>query len=306
MYFTTACSWHLTRGRLRQLRLGGLPSVLRGQDGGAFGATRALLPYAPGGLLRGYRLCAWAGVTLIGLAVATETPANGDAVTGSRTIPGCYGPALACIMKSTFCRVSLGPGADRRSGSGEGRADRGGCLDHRGQRGAARHRAEGHGPGLSGDAGALGPGDSVSSTPTADDLARLDRKRKRKIRSNQDWVSRSDPEAIDRQDEERHHAPCVQARARRLDLDFGAVVVAELHLAADEGSVRQRFPRPLAAAEAIVKLAVDVAPTAEDSAECVSDEGYQLTVEIEGARRRPLEEPDLRAQAEGFTEMARR
>ena len=35
---------------------GGLPALLRGQDGGAFGATRALLPYAPGGLLRGYRL----------------------------------------------------------------------------------------------------------------------------------------------------------------------------------------------------------------------------------------------------------
>ena len=33
-----------------------LPALLRGQDGGAFGATRALLPYAPGGLLRGYRL----------------------------------------------------------------------------------------------------------------------------------------------------------------------------------------------------------------------------------------------------------
>ena len=38
------------------LRRGGLPALLRGQDGGAFGATRALLPYAPGGLLRGYRL----------------------------------------------------------------------------------------------------------------------------------------------------------------------------------------------------------------------------------------------------------
>ena len=44
------------RGRLRRLRRGGLPALLRGQDGGAFGATRALLPYAPGGLLRGYRL----------------------------------------------------------------------------------------------------------------------------------------------------------------------------------------------------------------------------------------------------------
>ena len=34
-----------------------------------------------------------------------------------------------------------------------------------------------------------------SGTPTAEDLARLDRKRKGKKLSNQDWVSRSDPEA---------------------------------------------------------------------------------------------------------------
>ena len=36
-------------------------------------------------------------------------------------------------------------GLDRRGGSGEGRAHRGGCLDHGGQRGAAQHRAARHG-----------------------------------------------------------------------------------------------------------------------------------------------------------------
>ena len=39
-------------------------------------------------------------------------------------------------------------GSDRRGGSGQGRAHRGRCLDHGGQRGAAQHRAEGHGRGL--------------------------------------------------------------------------------------------------------------------------------------------------------------
>ena len=34
---------------------------------------------------------------------------------------------------------------NRRGGSGEGRAHRGGCLDHGGQRGAAQHRAARHG-----------------------------------------------------------------------------------------------------------------------------------------------------------------
>ena len=51
-----------------------------------------------------------------------------------------------------------------RGGSGEGRAHRGGCLDHGGQRGAAQHRAEGHGRGLPGDAGALGPGERYRDT----------------------------------------------------------------------------------------------------------------------------------------------
>ena len=37
--------------------------------------------------------------------------------------------------------------------------------------------------------------ESGIETPTAEDLARLDRKRKGKKLSNQDWVSKSDPEA---------------------------------------------------------------------------------------------------------------
>ncbi len=35
---------------------GDLQALLRGEDGGAFGTAGALLPYAPGGLLRGHRL----------------------------------------------------------------------------------------------------------------------------------------------------------------------------------------------------------------------------------------------------------
>ena len=75
---------------------------------------------------------------------------------GIRTIPGCHGPARACPMRS-HGDLRLGSGSDRRGGSGQGRAHRGRCLDHGGQRGAAQHRAEGHGRGLPGDAGALGP-----------------------------------------------------------------------------------------------------------------------------------------------------
>ena len=56
--------------------------------------------------------------------------------------------------------------------------------------------------------------ESGIETPTAEDLARLDRKRKGKKLSNQDWVSKSDPEAKIGQDEGRHDPSGLQARAR--------------------------------------------------------------------------------------------
>ena len=57
--------------------------------------------------------------------------------------------------------------------------------------------------------------ESGIETPTAEDLARLDRKRKGKKLSNQDWVSRSDPEAkIAKMKDGTGVAPGLQARAR--------------------------------------------------------------------------------------------
>ena len=60
------------------------------------------------------------------------------------------------------------------------------------QRGAAQHRAEGHGRGLPGDAGAR-PRTSGIETPTAEDLARLDRQAQgQEAARTSDWVSKSD------------------------------------------------------------------------------------------------------------------
>ena len=56
--------------------------------------------------------------------------------------------------------------------------------------------------------------ESGVETPTAEDLARLDRKRKGKKLSNTDWVSKSDPEAKIAKIEGRHDASGLQARAR--------------------------------------------------------------------------------------------
>ena len=68
--------------------------------------------------------------------------------------------------------------------------------------------------------------ESGIETPTAVDLARLDRKRKKL--SNQDWVSRSDPEArIARMKDGTTHLAYKPEHA--VDLDTGAVMAAEMH-----------------------------------------------------------------------------
>ncbi len=112
--------------------------------------------------------------------------------------------------------------------------------------------------------------ESGIETPTAEDLARLDRKRKGKKLSNQDWVSRSDPEArVARMKDGTTHLAYKPEHA--VDLDTGAVVAAELH-PADEGDTTTLF-KTLATAEANLE-AVAAAPTPESPAECVTDKGY--------------------------------
>ncbi len=112
--------------------------------------------------------------------------------------------------------------------------------------------------------------ESGIETPTAEDLARLDRKRKGKKLSNRDWVSKSDPEAkIARMKDGTTHLAYKPEHA--VDLDTGAVVAAELH-PADEGDTTT-LEKTLAAAEENLE-AVDAAPTVEDPAECITDKGY--------------------------------
>ena len=107
-------------------------------------------------------------------------------------------------------------------------------------------------------------------TPTAEDLVRLDRTRKGKKLSNEDWVSKSDPEAkIAKMKDGTTHLAYKPEHA--VDLDTGAVVAAELH-PADEGDTTT-LEETLAAAQERLE-AVDAAPTAEDPAECVTDKGY--------------------------------
>ena len=114
--------------------------------------------------------------------------------------------------------------------------------------------------------------ESGVETPTAEDLARLEHKRKGKKLSNTDWVSKSDPEAkIAKMKDGTTHLAYKPEHA--VDLDTGAVVAAELH-PADEGDTTT-LSKTLAKAEANLE-AVDAAPTSEDPAECVADKGYHL------------------------------
>ena len=113
-------------------------------------------------------------------------------------------------------------------------------------------------------------GESGVETPTAEDLARLERKRKGKKLSNTDWVSKSDPEAkIAKMKDGTTHLAYKPEHA--VDLDTGAVVAAELH-PADEGDTTT-LSKTLTKAEANLE-AVDAAPTLENPAECVADKGY--------------------------------
>jgi transposase len=112
--------------------------------------------------------------------------------------------------------------------------------------------------------------ESGIATPTAEDLIRLDRQRKGKRLSNAEWTSPSDPEArLAKLKDGRTHLAYKPEHA--VDLDTGAIVAAEIHLA-DQGDTTT-LPATLETAEANL-AAVDAAPTPADPAELVADKGY--------------------------------
>ncbi|HEY6891860.1 MAG TPA: transposase [Solirubrobacter sp.] len=120
--------------------------------------------------------------------------------------------------------------------------------------------------------------ESGIATPTAEDLVRLDRKRKGKRLSNAEWASPTDPEArIAKLKDGRTHLAYKPEHA--VDLDTGAIVAAEVH-AADEGDTAT-LPETLATAEANL-AAVGAAPTPEEPAELVADKGYHSRDGLKG------------------------
>jgi transposase len=112
--------------------------------------------------------------------------------------------------------------------------------------------------------------ESGVETPTIDDLVRLDRARQGKKLSNEDWTSKTDPDAkIAKMKDGSTHLAYKPEHA--VDLDTGVIVAAPIH-AADKGDTTTLGPT-LEAAEKNLS-AVGVAPTPEDPCDLVADKGY--------------------------------
>jgi transposase len=112
--------------------------------------------------------------------------------------------------------------------------------------------------------------ESGIETPSADDLVRIDRARKGKKLSNEEWTSQTDPEAkIAKLKDGRTHLAYKPEHA--VDLDTGVIVAAALH-PADQGDTTT-IEGTLATAEKNLAQ-VGAAPTNQDPSELVADKGY--------------------------------
>jgi transposase len=109
--------------------------------------------------------------------------------------------------------------------------------------------------------------ESGVETPTIDDLIRLDRGRKGKKLSNEDWMSKTDPDSkIAKMKDGSTHLAYKPEHA--VDLDTGIIVAAPIQ-AADEGDTATLDPT-LAAAEKNL-ASVGCAPTPEDPCDLAAD-----------------------------------
>jgi len=120
--------------------------------------------------------------------------------------------------------------------------------------------------------------ESGVETPTIDDLIRLDRNRKGKKLSNEDWTSKTDPDAkITKMKDGSTHLAYKPEHA--VDLDTGVIVAAPIH-EADKGDTATLDPT-LKEAEKNLS-AVGLAPTPEEPCDLVADKGYHSRDVLKG------------------------
>jgi len=130
------------------------------------------------------------------------------------------------------------------------------------------------------------------ATPTREELARLDRKRKKKT-SNEDWKYPWDPDAkIAKMKDGRTHLAHKAEHA--VDLETGALVAVTLQ-DADQGDTTTIIETAIAAAEQIEDAQAAV-QTPQLLAEIIADKGYhsnQIMIELEAVGLRTyVAEPD--------------
>ncbi len=114
-------------------------------------------------------------------------------------------------------------------------------------------------------------------TPTAEDLAKFDRRRKGKSASNDDWFNPNDPEAkITTLKDGRTHFAYKNEHA--VDLDTGAIVAAEIHLA-NEGDTTTMWGTLEKAATALQDVRADAQVQATCQANGVADPESELHIE---------------------------
>ena len=120
--------------------------------------------------------------------------------------------------------------------------------------------------------------ESGVETPTIDDLIRLDRKRKDKKLSNDDWTSKTDRDAkIAKMKDGSTHLAYKPEHA--VDLDTGVIVAAPIHEA--DNSDTATLDPTLKEAEKNLS-AVGLAPTPEDPCDLVADKGYHSRDVLKG------------------------
>src|SRR5208283_3044502 len=129
-------------------------------------------------------------------------------------------------------------------------------------------------------------------TPTREDLARLDRKRKKKT-SNQDWKHPGDPDAkIAKMKDGRTHLAYKAEHA--VDLETGALVAVTLQ-DADQGDTTTVIETAIAAADQIEDAQAEVEEP-QPLEEIIADKGYhsnQTMIELDAVGIRSyVAEPD--------------
>jgi len=130
------------------------------------------------------------------------------------------------------------------------------------------------------------------ATPTRDDLARLDRKRKKKT-SNKDWMNPHDPDAkVAKMKDGRTHLAHKAEHA--VDVETSAIVAVTLQ-GADAGDTTTIVETAIAAAEQVEDAQADVTDP-QSLEEIVADKGYhsnQTMIDLAAVDLRSyVEEPD--------------